>query len=123
MASRQKCLSINVAKAISKGKFQDLRSSGVTKGNVNEKVVFFLIPQICPGQVLKVRVSGGTPFIDTIAEPIPLVYAILCEQTDTVLYLMRHFGARLDVAIDGVCLGLTGTRSTLQPQSKTTTFC
>jgi hypothetical protein len=62
-----------------------------------------------------VRSAGGTPFVDTISEPIPLVYAILWEQTETVLYLIRHFHARFDIAIDGVCFPLTGIRSTLPP--------
>lgn len=49
--------------------------------------------------VLKVRVPNKVPFVATISEPTPLIYAILCEQVEVVLVLITQFKASLDISI------------------------
>jgi protein involved in polysaccharide export with SLBB domain len=85
-----------------------LKAIGLTKRNVNYK--------LCPGDTLKVRVPKGKPFVATISEPVPIVYAILCEQIDTVLFLIREFSPSLDVCLNGFFFNLSGFRFILQQQ-------
>ena len=57
--------------------------------------------------------KGRTPFVETITGPTPLIYAILCEQVDTVAVLLEKFHASTGVAVDGVCFLFTGILFTL----------
>jgi hypothetical protein len=107
-------LSVAVAKAIAKGEFRQLKSLGVTKRSVNAPLF--------PGGTLKVRVAHGSPFVRVIEDPTPLVYAILCEQTDTVVYLLRRAHASPAVPVNSVSPAFPGTQFTLPRPSATTTF-
>jgi hypothetical protein len=51
------------------------------------------------GERLPIVAASGTPFVQFITNPTPLVYAILCEQADIVLHLILRVRAKLDVAI------------------------
>ena len=70
---------------------------------------------------MKVK-KGKTPFVETIVEPTPLIYAILCEQVDTVSVLLEKFHASTGVAVDGVCFLFIGFPFTLPPLFRTFAF-
>lgn len=45
--------------------------------------------------------KSGKPFLQFVMNPTPLIYAILCEQVDTVLYLITRLRASLEVKMNG----------------------
>jgi hypothetical protein len=108
-------LSASIAKALAKGRFSELKSHGLTRHNVND-ILF-------RGGVLKVRNTNDTPFVTSISDPTPLVYAILWEQHETVYYLLSNLRASVTIAVAGVSLAFSGIQSTLQQPSETHAFC
>ena len=59
---------------------------------------------LSPGHPLRVKVPKGQPLIKMINDPTPLIYAILCEQKDTVLYLILYLHASFETKINGILL-------------------
>ena len=72
---------------------------------------------------MKVEAKTGNPLLPYVRNPTPLVYAILCEQLDTVLYIILHLHASYDVKVNGVCLVFIGTQFIMQLVSRIMRFC
>jgi hypothetical protein len=108
-------LSLSIAKALAKGRFRELKSLGLTHRNVNDALF--------PGGALKVRIPNGTPFVASIADPTPLVYAVLCEQPETVDYLLSNLRASVRIPVAGVSSTFSGTQFTSQPPLEILRFC
>jgi hypothetical protein len=89
-----KGLPVAVARAIAKGRYEDLPLIGLNAHNVNDIVY--------PGAILKVKSTSGSPFVPTISDPTPLIYSILCEQIDTMLYLINSLQASLEISVNSV---------------------
>jgi ankyrin repeat protein len=80
----------------------------------------FSNPQFAADVRLSVNPLSKKPFLPSIAGATPLIYAILCEQLDTVLYLLLRLRASLSKGIvsfsiyNGVCFVFIGFLSILQ---------
>ena len=72
---------------------------------------------------MKVEKENGEPFLPYVLNATPLVYAILCEQLEIVMYLILHMNASFNVAVNGVRLLFIGIRSTLQLLCQTMKSC
>jgi hypothetical protein len=92
-------LNAPIAEAIARGDSRSLKKLGLTRKNVNLIVSFFSSSQLCEGESLQVLAVSETPFVPYITNPTCLIYAILCEQIDTVLHLILKVHAKLDVKI------------------------
>ena len=85
-----------IAELISNGETKKIKKFGLNKKNIEN----FL----SPGHPLRVKVPKGRPLIKMINDPTPLIYAILCEQKDTVLYLILYLHASFETKINGILL-------------------
>lgn len=68
-----------------------LRQIGLNKKNVDNI--------LGSNKLIQVKTPSGKPFLRAIRSPTPLVYAILCEQLDTVLYLILHLHSSFEKSV------------------------
>lgn len=76
---------------IAEGGTKKLRQLGLNKKNIDNL--------LGSNNLIQVKITAGKPFLRTIRNPTPLVYAILCEQLDTVLYLILHLHSSFDKSV------------------------
>ena len=81
----------NIVDAIIAGESKSLRKIGLTKQNVDF--------QFNSNQIVQIKSQTGKSFLRVIKGATPLIYAILCVQLDTVLYLILHLHASLEKAV------------------------
>lgn len=80
-----------IVDAIAGGETKNLKKLGLNKKNVDSI--------LGSNNLVQVKSSSGKPFLRVIRNTTPLIYAILCEQLDTVLYLILNLHASLDKTV------------------------
>ena len=76
---------------IVEGGSKSLRQLGLNKKNVDDL--------LGSEKLIQVQTPSGKPFLRAIRNPTPLIYAILCEQLDTVLYLVLHLHSSFEKSV------------------------
>ena len=80
-----------IIEEIAEGSTKKLKQLGLNKKNVDNL--------LGSGNLIQVKSASGKPFLRAIRDATPLIYAILCEQLDTVLYLILNLHASLGKSV------------------------
>ena len=80
-----------ICDAIRHDKYKQLKKLGLNKENVNSHI----------SATLKISPKSKKPFISSIQNATPLIYAILSERANTLIYLITKLHASLDESLNG----------------------